>query len=128
MLLRKILQATVVGAFLAVIIGYSAYQARDYWTGPVVTIESPEDGFETDEPMMRLTGTAERVSFLTLNGRQIFTDMNGYFEEELLLSNGYNIITVLGRDAFDREVERHTRVIFNASSSLLFSSYNNKNE
>jgi hypothetical protein len=78
--------------------------------------------------MLKLAGHVERIAYLSLNGRQIYTDTNGYFDEELLLTDGYNIITVAGRDAFDRQTEDHVRVILNASSSLLFSSYNQNNE
>ncbi|MEX2515252.1 MAG: hypothetical protein WD335_03950 [Candidatus Paceibacterota bacterium] len=128
MLLRRILQITAGGAFLALIVGYGMYQAEDFRTGPVIQITSPQDGYQADEPMLSLVGKAERVSYLSLNGRQIYTDTNGYFDEELLLTDGYNIITVAGRDAFDRHTEEHVRVILNASSSLLFSSYNLNNE
>lgn len=127
MTLRSILQiATGVIIFL-LIAGYGVYQAQDFWTGPVISITSPRDGHTTDQFLIELTGQADRVSYLHLNGRQIFTDRNGYFEEELLLTNGYNIITVAGEDAFGRETEEYVRVTLNASSSLLFSSYNNSN-
>lgn len=127
MRLRKILQFAAGGLLLVIIIGYGIYQAQDFWTGPVISITSPHDGYEADSHTIELVGRAERVSYLNLNGRQIFTDRNGIFEEELLLAPGYNIITVAGEDAFGRETREHLRVTMNASSSLLFSSYNNPN-
>lgn len=127
MSLRSILQIAMGVLLFLIIAGYGVYQAQDFWAGPIISITSPADGFEADEHLVNLTGRAERISYLNLNGRQIFTDRNGYFEEELLLSPGYNIMTVAGEDAFGRETEEHVRVILNASSSLLFSSYNNPN-
>ena len=128
MLLRKILKITAGVVLFGIIAGYAAYQVEDFRTGPVISITSPTDGYQTEEPMLKLAGQVERIAYLSLNGRQIYTDTNGYFDEELLLTDGYNIITVAGRDAFDRQTEDHVRVILNASSSLLFSSYNQNNE
>lgn len=122
MKLRKILQIAAGVAFFALIAGYSVYQAQDFWSGPQIVIEDPQDGYETTEPLIQISGQTKRISYLSLNGRQIFTDRNGYFEEELLLTPGYNIITVAADDAFDRHTEEHVRVILHATSSLLFSS------
>lgn len=127
MKLRTILQITAGLIFLGIIVGYSLYQTRDYQAGPRVTIETPEDGATTTEPLITVNGTAERIAFLSMNGRQIFTDRDGNFTEKLPLTAGYNIITVSARDTFDREVQAQARVILHASSSLLFSSYNNLN-
>jgi hypothetical protein len=41
----------------------------------------------------------------------------------LLLTPGYNIITVRADDAFDRRVQKQVRVVLHATSSLLFSTY-----
>lgn len=124
MRLRTILQITAGLVFFGIIAGYSAYQAQDFWTGPTVTINTPADGATTSEPLIRVTGAAERISHLSLNGRQIYTSPNGRFSEPLLLAPGYNIITVAANDAFDRHTEEQVRVILHATSSLLFSSQN----
>lgn len=127
MKLRKILQITAGLIFFAIIAGYSLYQIQDYQAGPSITIETPAHGISTTSPLITISGEAQRVAYLTLNGRQIFTDRSGNFEEELLLTAGYNIITVAAEDTFERKTEKQIGVTLHASSTLLFS-YNNSNE
>jgi hypothetical protein len=127
MKLRTILQITAGVIFLLLIAGYSMYQAQDFWAGPQVWVNTPANGIRTTSPLIHISGSAERISFLSLNGRQIYTDPNGRFSEALLLAPGYNIITLAARDAFGRDTEAHLRVIFDAPSSLLFSSQNIQN-
>jgi len=59
-----------------------------------------------------LRGSAERIAGLTVNGRQIFTDEAGTFQDSLLLLPGYNVITVAAKDRFNREVTEILHVIF----------------
>ncbi|MEX2369081.1 MAG: hypothetical protein WD552_01655 [Candidatus Paceibacterota bacterium] len=123
MKLRTILQIAVGLLIFILIAGYSIYQARDFWAGPTLAISTPADGVQTTHPLIHISGAAERISFLSLNGRQIYTDPNGRFSEALLLTPGYNIITLAADDSFGRHTEKHLRVVLNATSSLLFSSY-----
>lgn len=125
MKLRAILQITVGILFFLLIAGYSIYQAYDFWSGPSLTINTPADGAVTTAPLIHISGSAQRIAHLSLNGRQIYTDPSGRFSEALLLAPGYNIITLAADDSFGRHTEQHLRVILNATSSLLFSSYIN---
>ena len=111
MKLRKILQISAGIVFFLAIAGYSFYQAADYRQGASISIDSPQDGFVTDRQMIEITGSAERVAYLSLNGRQIYTDRSGNFSEQLLLADGYNIITIAAEDDFNRHSEKQITVI-----------------
>lgn len=90
---------------------YILFQARFLILGPQITIETPQDAQEVVEPILTISGTAHNVAWLTLNGKQIFTDEEGLWSEKLLLSPGISIMTVSGRDRFGREKEERVRVI-----------------
>ena len=47
-----------------------------------------------------------------MNDRQMFTDEEGEFSEKLLLSYGYNIITVKAKDRFGRETKKTLELIY----------------
>ena len=79
--------------------------------GPTLTVSSPRDGETLKKPVVLLRGTAERIAELTVNGRKIFTDEEGVFSDSLLLLPGYNIITVVAKDRFDREEKKTLHVI-----------------
>ena len=79
------------------------YQARAYLSGPRIVIESAV----REGPLLALAGTAERIAFLSFQGKQIFTDENGRWQEVRLLLPGYNSMAVVARDRFGRKTEKH---------------------
>lgn len=99
-------------AVVAVIGGYGMYRAKTIAEGPKVFIESPEDGSLLSESLVTISGTAKNISFLNLNGAQIFTDESGRFEEKILLSYGYNVITLEAKDRFGRKTEKSLQLMY----------------
>ena len=85
---------------------YGMYQAREYLRGPFLSIESTEQ----NGALIHIGGEAKRIAFLSLNGKQIFTDENGLWQETALLLPGYNSMTVAARDRFGRTAEKYLEV------------------
>lgn len=98
--------------FIIIIIGYALFQARSIATGPIINIHSPQNGASVDTSLIEINGVAKHISHISMNGRQIFTDDKGVFNEELLLSYGYNIITIRAKDRFNREVTEELELIY----------------
>jgi hypothetical protein len=101
-----------------ILVLYIIFQARFIILGPSLTILYPKDAAEVVESTMTMTGIATNVAWLELNGRQIFTDEEGYWSEKLLLQPGPSIMTVKGRDRFGREEEKQVRVILINTGSI----------
>lgn len=93
---------------------YCFFQARFIIWGPSVTIESHQNGEVTTSSVVVLFGRAKNAAWLSLNGRQIFTDEKGFWSEKLLLADGESIMRVLVRDRFGRESEETKRIIYYA--------------
>lgn len=87
-------------AVLALVL-YTLWQARLLLIGPVVTLDPLPPSIST-EPTIELTGQAENIVKITLNGRAIFTDTDGYFTETVVLENGYTVATIEGTDRYGR--------------------------
>ena len=87
-----------IGLF-AIIILYAFWNGRNLILGPRITVTPP---LKDVNPII-IKGVAKNVSFLSLNGRQIFVDKDGNFLEDVLLLPGYNIITIEGGDRFGKE-------------------------
>ena len=100
---RRALGVTLVCCACGGLLFYALYQARTYLQGPRLAIESaiPEG------PLLALAGTAEHISFLSLNGKQIYTDEKGRWQERILLVSGYTIVTLAAKDRFGRSAEVH---------------------
>ena len=110
---RTIIKTTVIAVLLVLIITYTYLQTRDFLTGPQLTITSPENGqsVSSSSPEIILSGETSHISFLTVNGLQVFTDENGTFSRKLLLPEGYTIITVEAQDKFGRSITREIQLI-----------------
>lgn len=97
---------TVVGyglGFLVLLIlgAYITWQARFLLLGPQVQFANTLDTVQTDRTVT-LTGTASNIIRITINGREIFTTPDGYFQEEIVLENGYTVTTVAAYDRYGR--------------------------
>ena len=95
-----------------VIIGYALFQTRNIVRGPIIDVYTPRNGASVSESLITITGTAKNISFISLNGQQIFVDENGSFSQKLLLSYGYNIMTLYARDKFGRETENVLELMY----------------
>ncbi len=106
-----IVRISTISLFTLIILGYSLFQAHKLILGPVIDVYTPLDGAVYSSTLIEIDGRAQNISFLRINGRQIFTDKNGLFKEKLLLSPGYNIIRVDGEDKFKARTEKTLQII-----------------
>ncbi len=94
------------------IAGYAYDRSKDFLHGPRIIISEPKDGATTDTPLITIIGTAHGVAHITLNDKPIFVDESGGMRESILLLPGYNVITLSGRDQFDRTTKETIRIIY----------------
>lgn len=97
---------------IALVVGYGAFRAKSLVEGPDIGIESPFNGATSTESLITVKGYAKNISFLTLNGNKIFTDESGVFTEKVLLSYGYNIMTLEAKDRFGRTAQKTLQLIY----------------
>ncbi len=105
-------KAVAFSIFFLLIIIYAFYQTYALAEGPDIAMEQPTTNGTITDPLVTIAGQAERISHLFLNGGQIFTDESGHFREKLLLAPGYNLITLLAKDKFSREIERRIELVY----------------
>lgn len=98
--------------FVGVILFYAYYQSRAILEGPQISLVSPTEGETSTSSLIKVYGVAKHAKSLTLDGRQIFIDLNGNFFEQLLLQDGYNIMELTAKDAEGREVRKSIRVMY----------------
>lgn len=92
---------------------YTAFSSRIFVAGPQIEISSPQSGSTIDAtPLVAISGMAENVAHIWLNGRRIFTDESGDFQETVLLYPGYNVIKFNAVDKFDRSTEETLKLVY----------------
>ncbi len=115
--LKRALTVLLLSLFIGSLIGYALYQSRGIIEGPTITLTGLEDGDTLSSRIVPITGVAKRAKSLTLDGREIFVDLSGNFNEKLLLYPGYNIIELVAKDADGREAKETLRVVWSGTSS-----------
>ncbi len=101
---------------ILIFVAYGIFNARNFIFGPSIEVVEPEANLLSENRLISIKGFAKNTSFLKLNNRSIFTDKEGYFNEKLLLNNGYNIIQIVGRDRFRNETKKEFRVYYVGNS------------
>lgn len=107
----KILLATIVGL---VIIGYAYGRVEVFIAGPRLDISSPMSG-EVSSPLIALSATAVNAEEIFLNDRSVFGDENGVLKELVLLSPGYNVVTLSAKDRFGRVVKEEVEFVYTST-------------
>ncbi|MEM9336956.1 MAG: hypothetical protein AAGA35_03820 [Patescibacteria group bacterium] len=115
--LRSLLIYGGIAILCTIIALYALFQARFIIVGPVITLSS-EPAVEQNTRIVLLSGNARSITNLTLNGRQIFTDEQGNFEEALILENGYTIATLEAVDRYGRNTRVVRPFVYQPSSRL----------
>ena len=100
----RVSRKRVVLIFVTVgLIIYGLWQARSYLSGPGLWVSYPPEGARVNEERIVVKGEAINISHLMLNGRPIFTNEQGKFEEDVLLATGVSVLEIRGADKFGRE-------------------------
>ena len=110
--IKRLLKIFIILVAVFTLLVYAGFRAKNLFLGPQLNILSPTDGQVVEQSLVEIVGTAKNISFLKLNDNKIFTDEKGVFKEKLLLSYGYNIISVEVEDRFGRVVKKTIRLIY----------------
>lgn len=88
------------------VLSYGLWEARKLIEGPGITIDVPANGSATSSAAVVIAGTAQNISFLTINDAPAYTDEKGYFYTTLTPPPGYTTLTVAASDRFGRRVSK----------------------
>jgi len=99
--------------FFVLLVVYALFQGRFVILGPQIQIDTPKDNAILTSNVLVVSGRAENVAYLSLDGRQIYTDKDGNWSEKLIAPLGISILELRARDRFGREIEKTIRVVLN---------------
>ncbi|MCD5382145.1 MAG: hypothetical protein LR017_02395 [Candidatus Pacebacteria bacterium] len=103
--------------FLCGILVYALFQARYLIHGPQIILHAPTETVH-HERIVLLKGEAKHITAITLNGREIFTDEHGVFEEPLVLENGYTIMTLHAKNRYGRTIDMTRSFIYKGDTAI----------
>ncbi len=106
------LKTLIVVLFLIIVFGYAAFEVWNYATGPKITVVTPVTGAVVLESLVNIEGRVQNVKKITLNDRAIVIDESGNFTEKILLSYGYNVLTLEAQDRFGKETSQELQLVY----------------
>ncbi len=101
--------------FFALLFAYALYEAWGMLYGPQIVI--PEETIVVHEAYTLISGRAERITELRLNGARIPVTEEGEFSEAYLLAPGTNYLILEALDARGRSTEETVTIIYEAPPS-----------
>lgn len=101
----KLIKTTLIGLVIFAILLYLGLEIEKIVAPPFLFVENPEDNLIISEQSIEVSGKTERESKITINGQEILSDKDGYFQEIVDLQEGLNIIKV---SAFRKHSQENT--------------------
>lgn len=101
--------------FFLVLAGYGYYELRGILFGPRIEISTSAE--EVHEPYIMVSGRAEHISSLSMNGHPISVTEDGYFDEPYLLSEGLNRILLDAEDTYGQQRQEVFEVVYTPLAS-----------
>lgn len=98
------------GVFFVIVLAYAFFEARGILYGPRIDIVN--DLSEVHEPFVTIRGHADRISELSMNGKQISVTEEGVFEEPYLLAPGLNRIMLDAKDKYDHATSKEIWIVY----------------
>jgi hypothetical protein len=96
-------------------LGYAYLQAHSLLTGPQLTLLEPASVIQ-HKRTITVRGETKNITELTLNGKVIHTDEGGMFNEQLVLPDGYTIMTLHAKDRFGRTTSLSRELVYQQDS------------
>lgn len=101
-----------IGLFFAAVLGYAYFEGLPLLRGPSIVLDIPTETITTTEPYLQISGGAQRINSLSLNGRDLILTESGTFSEDILLAEGYNELVFLAVDQTGREAREVMHVLY----------------
>ncbi len=115
---KKIIKIGVVGLFFLFIVVFALFNSRELLFGVKIKDISIVNGAKLTEDKLEVTGNAKHALKLSLNGREISINKDGYFKETIVLLPGYNVIAIRALDKFKHVDEKNYQLMYEAEDTL----------
>lgn len=90
---------------------YIYYQINAFASPPRLAIESPAENIRIKSSSITVTGKTDAEATLTINGQAVYVNDNGYFNENVTLKEGANILNIVATGFSGKKTE-NTREVF----------------
>ena len=94
------------------------WNIRDRVFGAPLSIATARDGSTIQDTILPIAGNARHARELTINGRRVTIDRAGNFDDQIVLSPGYNIVEIASTDQFGKTKQKVYQYVFSPAQSV----------
>ena len=105
----KMVRVGVITLIVVVCLAYVGWEVAKIFSPPDLSLISPPDNITVKEQSIDISGSTQPEVMVTINGQQVYLDVNGNFTETISLKEGLNEIVVTASKKRSRSttVTRH---------------------
>jgi len=109
----KLVKALAIALVLVISFTYLGVKIKGIFSPPSLVVTSPQVDMVINDLHIEITGQVEIGSNIMINERQVLPDELGFFEEDINLKEGINIIEITAKKRYSKEarVERIIQVV-----------------
>lgn len=113
-------------SIVLVVIGYLIFQVKHIVEPPSLVIYTPEDGMITRDATITVHGKTDTQASIQINGKEVPGTEEGFFEEELTLSEGVNTVMFSAKKKHGKTTIMTHHIIYKKDSGLSFDNRENR--
>lgn len=109
----RIILNTSFAVLVLVIVGYFSWSVYNSVQPPYLELLTPDDNLITKEHQINVTGRTESGIKVTINGQAVVNDDSGFFQKEIELHEGINMIKVTAakKHEYENTIYRQIMVV-----------------
>ncbi len=114
---------SVVMLLLITVVGYLALQVKHIVEPPNLAVYAPYDGMVTRAPLIRVQGKTESEVQVHINGKPIMNSKEGFFDEEISLSEGVNTLIFSAQKKHGKMTSETRHIVYKKEQQLTVSAH-----
>lgn len=102
------------------IVAYLGLQVRAIVSPPELIVFAPQDGIQTQEALITVTGQAQEGARVKVNGVDVLLSQDGTFEMAVALERGLNVIAIESQKRYSKSATEYRRVVLGENHEISF--------
>lgn len=99
----------------SVLFYYLYHQINSFNSKPYLFLENPAGDSIVTDRYFRINGSTEKGAVLKINGQEVGIDASGYFDQNIVLAEGRNVIIIESKNRFNKTERREFNIIYEGS-------------
>jgi transcriptional regulator with XRE-family HTH domain len=109
-----------IGLLFIAVVGYLLAQVHHIVEPPQLLVYSPDNGFVTHDARITVHGKVDKGAFININGKHIMSSEDGFFEEDITLSQGVNTIVLSAKKRYGKPITQTRHIIYTQAEAITF--------